>query len=92
VERILPSFGVVRFTICIEATLAALGQVLPLRVRKIKPFTPWLTGTGARNAEDTDMCHEDAEGIANVGARFEPAVRLVSGGIEFLLHCRQKFG
>ena len=43
-------------------------------------LTPWLTGAGARSAEGTDMGHEDAEGMAHVGVRVEPPVRLVSVG------------
>ena len=39
-------------------------------------LTPWLTGAGARSAEGTDMGHENAEGMAYVGVRVEPPVRL----------------
>ena len=35
-----------------------------------------LTGAGARSAEGTDICHEDAEGMDYVGVRVEPPVRL----------------
>ena len=38
--------------------------------------TPWLTGAGARSAEGTDIGHQDAEGMAYVGVRVEPPVRL----------------
>jgi len=41
-------------------------------------LTPWLTGAGARSAEGTDMGHENAEGMAHVGVRVEPTVRLGS--------------
>ena len=41
-------------------------------------ITPWLTGAGARSAEGTDMGHENAEGMAHVGVRVEPPVRLGS--------------
>ena len=41
-----------------------------------KSLTPRLTGAGARSAEGTDMGHEDAEGMAHVGVRVEPPVRL----------------
>ena len=41
-------------------------------------LTPWLTGAGARSAEGTDMGHENAEGMAHVGVRVEPPVRLGS--------------
>ena len=46
-------------------------------------LTPWLTGAGARSAEGTDIGHENAEGMAYVGVRVEPTVRLgteVEGG------------
>ena len=42
---------------------------------KAKPNT-WLTGAGARSAEGTDIGHENAEGMAYVGVRVEPTVRL----------------
>ena len=48
-----------------------------------KSLTPWLTGAGARSAEGTDIGHENAEGMAYVGVRVEPTVRLgreVEGG------------
>ena len=41
-------------------------------------LTPRLTGAGARSAEGTDMGHENAEGMAHVGVRVEPTVRLGS--------------
>ena len=58
-------------------------------------LTPWLTGAGARSAEGTDMGHENAEGMAHVGVRVEPPVRLgsvVEGrfswyGLYFLMRC-----
>ena len=43
-------------------------------------LTPWLTGAGARSAEGIDIGHEDAEGMAYVGVRVEPTVRLVHEG------------
>ena len=43
-------------------------------------LTPWLTGAGARSAEGTDIGHENAEGMAYVGVRVEPTVRLGSAG------------
>ena len=49
----------------------------------MKGLTPWLTGAGARSAEGTDIGHENAEGMAYVGVRVEPTVRLgteVEGG------------
>ena len=39
-------------------------------------LTRWLTGAGARSAEGTDIGHENAEGMAYVGVRVEPTVRL----------------
>ena len=41
-------------------------------------LTPWLTGAGARSAEGTDIGHKNAEGMAYVGVRVEPTVRLGS--------------
>ena len=46
-------------------------------------LTPWLTGAGSRRLEGTNIGHEDAEGMAYVGVRVEPTVRLgreVEGG------------
>ena len=39
-------------------------------------LTPRLTGAGARSAEGTNTGHENAEGMASVGVRVEPTVRL----------------
>ena len=39
-------------------------------------LTPWLTGAGSRRLEGTNISHEDAEGMAYVGVRVEPTVRL----------------
>ncbi len=47
------------------------------------PLTPWLTGAGSRRLEGTNIGHENAEGMAYVGVRVEPTVRLgreVEGG------------
>jgi hypothetical protein len=41
-----------------------------------KRLTPWLTGAGSRRLEGTNINHEDAEGMAYVGVRVEPTVRL----------------
>ena len=41
-------------------------------------LTPWLTGAGSRRLEGTNISHEDAEGMAYVGVRVEPTVRLGS--------------
>ena len=46
-------------------------------------LTPWLTGAGSRRLEGTNIGHENAEGMAYVGVRVEPTVRLgreVEGG------------
>ena len=54
-------------------------------------LTPWLTGAGARSAEGTDIGHENAEGMAYVGVRVEPTVRLGSevegGASEYSVSC-----
>ena len=53
------------------------------RIERVMGLTPWLTGAGARSAEGTDIGHENAEGMAYVGVRVEPTVRLgteVEGG------------
>ena len=50
--------------------------------RAKKPNT-WLTGAGSRRLEGTDIGHKNAEGMAYVGVRVEPPVRLgrvVEGG------------
>ena len=49
-------------------------------------LTPWLTGAGARSAEGTDIGHENAEGMAYVGVRVEPPVRLGREGTVLHLH------
>jgi hypothetical protein len=41
-------------------------------------LTPWLTGAGSRRLEGTNIGHENAEGMAYVGVRVEPTVRLVT--------------
>ena len=41
-----------------------------------KSLTPWLTGAGSRRLEGTNIGHENAEGMAYVGVRVEPTVRL----------------
>ena len=46
-------------------------------------LTPWLTGAGSRRLKGTNIGHENAEGMAYVGVRVEPTVRLgreVEGG------------
>ena len=47
--------------------------------RNHKSLTPWLTGAGSRRLEGTNISHENAEGMAYVGVRVEPTVRLGSG-------------
>jgi hypothetical protein len=42
----------------------------------VESLTPRLTGAGARSAEGTHTGHENAEGMASVGVRVEPTVRL----------------
>ena len=54
-------------------------------------LTPWLTGAGARSAEGTDIGHENAEGMAYVGVRVEPTVRLGSEGTVLQLHLESGF-
>ena len=49
-------------------------------------LTPWLTGAGSRRLEGTNIGHENAEGMAYVGVRVEPTVRLgreVEGGGQY---------
>jgi len=51
--------------------------------RSSSHLTPWLTGAGSRRLEGTNIGHENAEGMAYVGVRVEPTVRLgreVEGG------------
>ncbi len=43
-----------------------------------RSLTPWLTGAGSRRLEGTNIGHENAEGMAYVGVRVEPTVRLGS--------------
>ena len=49
------------------------------RIERVMGLTPWLTGAGSRRLEGTNISHEDAEGMAYVGVRVEPTVRLGSG-------------
>jgi hypothetical protein len=42
-------------------------------------LTPRLTGAGSRRLEGTNTGHENAEGMASVGVRVEPTVRLGRG-------------
>ena len=65
-----------------ERWRAPYGRALCFRVAP-KSLTPRLTGAGARSAEGTNISHENAEGMAYVGVRVEPTVRLgteVEGG------------
>ena len=70
-------------------SLSARYGVISMRpnksIRRVlaKGLTPWLTGAGSRRLEGTNISHEDAEGMAYVGVRVEPTVRLgreVEGG------------
>lgn len=49
-------------------------------------LTPWLAGAGSRRLEGTNISHEDAEGMAYVGVRVEPTVRLGIEGAVVHLH------
>ncbi len=65
-----------------EQWRAPYGRALCFRVAP-KSLTPWLTGAGSRRLEGTNIGHENAEGMAYVGVRVEPTVRLrreVEGG------------
>ena len=46
------------------------------RIKRVMGLTPWLTGAGSRRLEGTNISHENAEGMAYVGVRVEPTVRL----------------
>jgi hypothetical protein len=46
----------------------------------MRSLTPRLTGAGARSAEGTNTGHKNAEGMASVGVRVEPTVRLPREG------------
>ena len=58
----------------LDRAIAAI-QVPYLYSRRL---TPWLTGAGSRRLEGTNIGHENAEGMAYVGVRVEPTVRLGS--------------
>ena len=45
-------------------------------VATICGLTPRLTGAGSRRLEGTNISHKNAEGMAYVGVRVEPTVRL----------------
>ena len=53
-------------------------------MRILRRLTPRLTGAGSRRLEGTNISHEDAEGMAYVGVRVEPTVRLGSVGTVFV--------
>ena len=66
-----------------HTSLTGFDPLLPFSFDGSCQSTPWLTGAGARSAEGTDIGHENAEGMAYVGVRVEPTVRLgteVEGG------------
>ena len=56
-----------------------------------RDLTPWLTGAGSRRLEGTNIGHENAEGMAYVGVRVEPTVRLGRAGTVVMVlgfeHC-----
>lgn len=60
---------------CVAAAEEAARVALACGVLR-EGLTLWLTGAGARSAEGTDIGHENAEGMAYVGVRVEPPVRL----------------
>lgn len=49
---------------------------LEVLIRTFGRLTPRLTGDGARSAEGTEAGHQNAEGMASLGVRVEPTVRL----------------
>ena len=53
-------------------------------------LTPRLTGAGSRRLEGTNIGHENAEGMAYVGVRVEPTVRL-RRGVEERFSCHDLF-
>ena len=53
--------------------------MVELVARLMWSLTPWLTGAGSRRLEGTNISHENAEGMAYVGVRVEPTVRLGRG-------------
>ena len=69
-------------TLCVAETLAVCMPEVLQRVTsnaaQEKSLTPWLTGAGSRRLEGTNIGHENAEGMAYVGVRVEPTVRLGS--------------
>ena len=69
----------------------SLCNELPERGFK-QDLTPRLTGAGARSAEGTNTGHENAEGMASVGVRVEPTVRLVRGVEGFYDALTDSFG
>ena len=52
----------------------------------VRSLTPRLTGAGARSAEGTDIGHKNAGGMAYVGVRVEPTVRLGRVGTVVQVH------
>jgi len=61
------------------------AERLSMLCRK-RGLTPRLTGAGARSAEGTNTGHENAEGMASVGVRVEPTVRLGRVGRVWQVH------
>ena len=50
---------------------------MEIRARN-QSLTPWLTGTGSRRLEGTNIGHQNREAMAYVGVRVEPPVKLVN--------------
>ena len=65
---------------------AARQMVRRFMVPRMLSLTPWLTGAGSRRLEGTNIGHENAEGMAYVGVRVEPPVRLGSAGTVVDVH------
>lgn len=52
-----------------------VGQERPVVKREGIRSTPRLAGTGARSAQGTDTCHENAEDMASVSGQVKRPVR-----------------
>ena len=69
-------FRVLDIRACTDVDICqSLCTELPERIFK-RDLTNWLTGAGSRRLEGTNIGHENAEGMAYVGVRVEPTVRL----------------
>jgi hypothetical protein len=76
---VAPVIRFVRMNRCVAAAEEAARMALARCVFR-EGLTPRLTGAGARSAEGTSTGHKNAEGMASVGVRVEPTVRLGSEG------------